>query len=140
MTGSGMIIGPIWGLAIKTHKTQRVPYGDLIAVRLIVVERVKNHIGIDESLDNEGLGKLTRLIISGVEDLSREVLGLISLTLESMKKSGRFLIHHLFLLYESPPNPLVPLKICAIGVILWWGAKLLSPACGPFAPACAVAF
>jgi hypothetical protein len=25
-----------------------------------------------------------------------------------------------------------------IGVSLWWGAKLLSPACGPLAPACAI--
>jgi RHS repeat-associated protein len=26
------------------------------------------------------------------------------------------------------------------GVALWWGAKVLAPACGPFAPACALAF
>jgi len=26
------------------------------------------------------------------------------------------------------------------GAIIWWGAKLLSPACGPFAPVCAIAF
>jgi hypothetical protein len=24
------------------------------------------------------------------------------------------------------------------GALIWWGAKLLSPACGPFAPICAV--
>jgi|GEM_PF-3547342 len=26
------------------------------------------------------------------------------------------------------------------GALIWWGAKLLSPACGPFAPFCAIAF
>jgi hypothetical protein len=28
----------------------------------------------------------------------------------------------------------------AAGAIIWWGAKLLSPACGPFAPVCVIAF
>ncbi|MFP5372288.1 MAG: RHS repeat domain-containing protein, partial [Actinomycetes bacterium] len=29
--------------------------------------------------------------------------------------------------------------VAAAGVAIWWGAKILSPACGPFAPLCAVA-
>ncbi len=39
------------------------------------------------------------------------------------------------------PEPVkVGAGVAALGTALWWGAKVLSPLCGPAAPACAIAF
>jgi hypothetical protein len=45
--------------------------------------------------------------------------------------------------FEENPDPTGPIIVVGavdIGVVAWWLGKAFSPVCGPFAPACALAF